>query len=228
MRDPGPLCHGKMALTTPAMGRLSMTNGSQNLGLGFGQRELILTTPAMGHQFMLDKSCGHMCHVEGILTTPKGHAHMTHMTTKIAVAGCVPATFLPKNGFFDGTNSSRLRWTQANQSAARIEIDRLKGTGMPWLGHRRRGSSLGFCRQPRRSAFWLKGTGMPWLGHRRRGSSFGFCRRPRGSAFCLKCTGLPWLGGPAARALTVPRWVKVCACGVWCGWCVRGVYVCVV
>ena len=104
----------------------------------------------------------------------------------------------------------------------------LKGTGMPWLGHRRRGSSLGFCRQPRRSAFCLKGTGMPWLGHRRRGSSFGFCRRSRGSAFCLKCTGLPWLGGPAARALTVPRWVKVCACGVWCGWCVRGVYVCVV
>jgi len=101
-----------MALTTPAMGRLSMTNGSQNLGLGFGQRELILTTPAMGHQFMLDKSCGHMCHVEGILTTPKGHAHMTHMTTKIAVAGCVPAMFLPKNGFFDGTNSSRLSWTQ--------------------------------------------------------------------------------------------------------------------
>ena len=71
---------------------------------------------------MLDKSCGHMCHVEGILTTPKGHAHMTHMTTKIAVAGCVPAMFLPKNGFFDGTNSSRLSWTQANQSAAKIEI----------------------------------------------------------------------------------------------------------
>ncbi len=119
-----------MALTTPAMGRLSMTNGSQNLGLGFGQRELILTTPAMGHQFMLDKSCGHMCHVEGILTTPKGHAHMTHMTTKIAVAGCVPATFLPKNGFFDGTNSSRLSWTQANQSAAKIEIDRICAQGL--------------------------------------------------------------------------------------------------
>ena len=130
LRDPGPLCHGKMALTTPAMGRLSMTNGSQNLGLGFGQRELILTTPAMGHQFMLDKSCGHMCHVEGILTTPKGHAHMTHMTTKIAVAGCVLATFLPKNGFFDGTNSSRLSWTQANQSAAKIEIYRICAQGL--------------------------------------------------------------------------------------------------
>ena len=29
----------------------------------------------------------------------------------------------------------------------------LKDTGMPWLGQRRRGSSLGFCRQPRRSVF---------------------------------------------------------------------------
>ena len=161
MRDPGPLCHGKMALTTPAMGRLSMTNGSQNLGLGFGQRELILTTPAMGHQFMLDKSCGHMCHVEGILTTPKGHAHMTHMTTKIAVAGCVPATFLPKNGFFDGTNSSRLSWTQANQSAAKIEIDRIcecpwGSLGVPGVLGGTLGGSLG---SPWGS---LGGPGGPW------------------------------------------------------------------
>ena len=81
-------------------------------------------------------------------------------------------------------------------------------------------------RQPRGSAFWLKGTGMPWLGHRRRGSSLGFCRQPRRSAFWLKGTGMPWLGCPAARAPTVlvigavavPRWLKVCGLVSCVGW----------
>ncbi len=96
---------------------------------------------------------------------------------------------------------------------------------------------------------------MPWLGHRRRGSSLGFCRQLRRSLFGSRDTGMPWLGCPAARAPIVPRWLNVCglvSCVGWsqlwlgvkttgrcqihslcvrcvcvvCAWCVRGVCVC--